>query len=108
EAMSYLAAHLGADRGVTRSELVKLAIYAGPGGHVGLAEAEAVVGDSATLSLDGAVYAAAEGDAAALDRALARCYQEGIGPVAVLRTLSGHLMRLQATAARVTAGEPPD
>ena len=108
EATAYLAAHLGADRGITRSELRKLAIHAGPAGRVTLADAEAVVGDSAALSLDGVVYAAADGDTAALDRALARCYQEGIGPVAVLRALSGHLMRLQAAAARVAAGEPAD
>ena len=34
EAMQYLIAHLGGDRGVSRQELEKLALYVGDGGTV--------------------------------------------------------------------------
>lgn len=106
EAMSYLAAHLGADRGVSRAELEKLAVFAGPGSRVSLADAMAVVGDSAAISLEDVVYAATDGDSAGLDRALERTLRTGTSPVAVLRAVAGHLLRLQLVAGRVAKGEP--
>ncbi len=108
EAIQYLAANLGADRGLSRSELEKLALYAGDGGTITAEDALAVVGDSAALTLDDVVYAATDGEAAALDRAYAKSMQEGISPVAILRAISGHLLRLQAVSARVSAGDAPD
>lgn len=107
EAIDYLVAHLGADRGLSRSEIEKLALYAGDGGAISVEDAMAVVGDSAALSLDDVVYAATDGAAGALDRAYAKSMQEGVSPVAVLRAISGHLLRLQAVSARVAAGDPP-
>ena len=77
DAVEFLVAHLGGDRLLTRSELEKLALYAGDGGRVELDDARVSIADSAALSLDDAVLAAAEGDAAALDRALGRVFQEG-------------------------------
>jgi DNA polymerase-3 subunit delta len=104
DAIEFLVGHLGGDRLLTRAELEKLTLYAGDGGHVGLDEARAVVADSAALSLDDAILAAAEGDGAALDRALARVFQEGESPVSVIRALLRHLQRLHLLAARIAAG----
>jgi DNA polymerase III subunit delta len=106
DAGEYLVAHLGADRLQTRSELEKLALYAGPGGRVELADAEAVVGDGAQLSIDDAVFGAAEGDAAAVERALGRVFQEGASAVTVVRALLRHLQRLHLFAARIANGTP--
>ena len=106
EAAAYLAANLGADRGVTRSELEKLAVYAGAGGRVAFEDAAAVIGDSAALSVEDLVYAVADGAVESLDPALARILQEGIAPVRILRAVSAHMLRLQVTAARVSGGEP--
>ena len=108
DATQYLVEHLGGDRLLTRSELDKLALYAGDGGRVELADALAVVGDSAALELDDAVMAAAEGDMARLERVLGRVFQEGLSPVAVIRAVLRHLHRLHALAARVAAGETLD
>jgi DNA polymerase III subunit delta len=117
DASAYLAANLGSDRGVTRSELQKLALYAGgngargnaaAGGQVELADAVAVVGDSAALSLDDLCFAAIDGDMAAADRALERSLQEGQSEVAILRAVSRHLMRLQLTVGRIDRGEAPE
>ncbi len=63
DATQYLVERLGGDRLLTRSELDKLALYAGAGGRVELEDALLVVGDTAALELDDAVMAAAEGDA---------------------------------------------
>ena len=85
DAAQYLVEHLGGDRLLTRSELEKLALYAGEGGRVELEDALLSVGDSAALELDDAVMAAAEGDTARLERVLGRVFQEGELPVSVIR-----------------------
>ncbi len=104
EALAYLAEHLGGDRMLSRRELEKLALFVGDNGKVGLAEAAAVVGDSAPLGVEDAVFAAAEGDAAALERALTRAFQEGEMPVSLLRALMRHFHRLHLAQARLAAG----
>jgi DNA polymerase-3 subunit delta len=108
DAVDFLTMHLGGDRLLTRSELEKLALYAGDGGRVELDDARVSIADSAALSLDDAVFAAAEGDTAALDRALSRVFQEGEAPVSVVRATLRHLQRLHLLAVRVAAGEAPD
>jgi len=111
EALDYLVAHLGSDRGITNSELEKLALYMGPGSdsrRVELADAEAVVGDSALLAQDDLVYAVGEGDLAALERAFRRNLAEGAAPISLIRATARHFLRLQWAAARVAGGESVD
>ncbi len=123
DALAYLVGNLGGDRGLTRSELEKLALYMGPvqGGpvdgaladgasgdraprEVSLADAAACVGDGAGLELDDAALAAADGDYAMVDRAVSRLYLEGVSPVSVLRATARHFQRLHLAAARREAG----
>ena len=94
DALSWLAAQLGADRVSTRAELEKLALYVGSGQRVDLAAAMECVGDLAGLSLDDALFAATEGDVATTDRALELAMAEGTAPVQVLRIGLSHLQRL--------------
>jgi DNA polymerase III subunit delta len=108
DATQFLVAHLGGDRLLTRSELEKLALYAGDGGQVELDDARLSIADSAALSLDDAVLAATEGDTVALDRALTRVFQEGEAVVSVVRATLRHLQRLHALSARIAAGESAD
>ncbi len=104
DALGWLAGQLGADRASTRRELEKLALYAGPGGRIDLDAAMACVGDMAGLSLDDAVFAAAEGDVAMADRALEVAMAEGAAPVQVLRAMLIHLQRLQRARGAMTDG----
>ena len=106
DALHYLVEHLGGDRLLTRCEVEKLALYAGEGGRVELDDARLSVGDSAALDLDDMVMAAAEGDAARLERVLDRIFQEGTSPVTAVRAQLRHLQRLHALAAIVAAGTP--
>ena len=108
DAVAFLVGHLGGDRLLTRAELEKLTLYAGQDGHIELADAQAVVSDSAALSLDDAILAAAEGDAAALDRALARVFQEGESAVTIIRALLRHLQRLHVLSAQFAGGASID
>jgi DNA polymerase-3 subunit delta len=108
DAMQYLAVHLGGDRQVSRRELEKLALYAGDGGSVGEGEVMACVGDSAELSIDDVIFAAADGDAAQLERALNRAFGEGAQPVTVLRAELRHFQRLHLAGSRLAAGTSED
>jgi DNA polymerase-3 subunit delta len=104
DALAWLAAHLGADQAVTRSEIEKVALYAGAGGKVDLETAQLCVGDLAGLSLDDALFAATAGDVAGADRALELAIAEGVAAVAVLRTGLSHLQKLQRARAAMDSG----
>lgn len=108
DALAFLVQNLGSDRMVTRSELDKLALYMGGSGTVDLKDAQACIGDSASITLDGVVYGVAGGNQATLERAIERAFAEGIAPVAVLRTVAGHLRKLHLMVARIAQGETPD
>jgi DNA polymerase-3 subunit delta len=114
EAMQWLATHLGADRAVTLAELEKLALYklggtdtadGGEPKRVGLADVLAVVGDSAELALDDLVYAVADGELPALERAIQRSFAEGAAPVMVLRALGRHFLKLQLAKGLARGGD---
>ena len=104
EARAYLVDNLGGDRGVSRQELEKLALYAGDGGTVALDDAVASVGDSAALEMDDVLFAATDGAHDALERALDRIYAEGESPITVLRAAQRHVTRYFTVAARIEAG----
>ena len=103
DALRWLESRLGADLAVTRSEVEKLALYAGRGGRVDLAAAQFCVGDLAGVSLEDALFAATAGDVAAADRALELALVEGAAAVAVVRTALTHVQRLHR--ARIAMGE---
>ena len=77
DALEYLTENLGGDRMVTRRELEKLALFAGPGGKIELADAAACVGDTSAMAMDDVAFNTASGDVAELDMALERVFQEG-------------------------------
>lgn len=104
DAVQYLIQNLGGDRQVSRQELEKLALYAGDGGRVDEPAAAAMVGDTATVSMDDIVFAAADGETAPLERTLTRALQEGEQPVTVLRALMRHFQRLYLVGSRLAQG----
>lgn len=108
EAVDYLKANLGADRGLTRSELDKLVTYMGmKPATIGLADAQAVVGDSGASAIDDICFAATGGDPAAVEKALGRALSEGESPVMIVRAAQRHMQRLQIAADAVARGSSP-
>jgi DNA polymerase III subunit delta len=103
-AAAWLAAQLGSDLAGTRGEIEKLALYAGRGGTIDLAAAQACVGDQAGLSLEDALYAATAGDVGAADRALELALAEGGAAVGVLRAALGHIQRLHRARLEMAGG----
>ena len=108
DAMAYLAANLGNDRMISRAELEKLALYMAGHEEVSLDDAMACVGDSASMTLDDLVDAAAGGNLKTLPKMQDRAVQEGIEPIAILRALGRHFQQLHACAGLMAEGMPLD
>ncbi len=116
DALAYLTANLGGDRMTTRHELDKLLLYMGAGGldadptrrQVELEDARACIGDSAALSMDDLAYALGDGDLPAVDRALSRSLREGANPVAILRAVARHILRLHLVSGLCAQGTSLD
>jgi DNA polymerase-3 subunit delta len=108
DAGQFLVERLGGDRRLTRSELEKLALYAGEGGRVELEDARLSVSDTAAIELDDAVMAAAGGDPARVERVLGRVLQQGESPVSMIRALLRHLHRLHVLTVRLAGGSAID
>ncbi len=108
EALDWLVDHLGVDRGVSQSELEKLALYAGASGSVDLDSIRHCIGDLSGLSLDDAAFAAISGDVAEADRALELAMAEGASPVGIVRVVGGQVQRMGRVSAQVADGMTMD
>jgi DNA polymerase III subunit delta len=108
DAMTFLAAHVGANRELTRNEVAKLALYKGEDqGRVTLVDVEAVVGNTSALGIDRLVWAGLIGRPQDAARALDRLLGEGQAPIRLIRAFAGMLLRLLPLRIRVEAGETP-
>jgi DNA polymerase-3 subunit delta len=108
EAVEYLATVLGPDRMINRSELEKLALYAGADGEVALDDAVTCIGDSGESTMEDVAFAAAAGNGIELWRSLGRAYAEGASPIAVLRVALRHFDRLHVAAGLIAGGAAAD
>ena len=104
DAMAYLAANLGGDRGITRSELEKLILYMGDQREVTLDDALACVGDQAAIGLDDLCQAIGLGDLKALERLIERNLAE-TNEISLLRAVARHFMRLHQVVGRMARGD---
>jgi DNA polymerase-3 subunit delta len=104
DALDWLAQHAGSDRGIVRSEVEKLVLFAGDGGRIDIEAAQRVAGDQADLSVDDALFAATRGATAEADRAAAIALAEGASAVGLIRAAHGHMDRLARVAAARDAG----
>jgi DNA polymerase-3 subunit delta len=108
EALDDAVSRLGADRGVTRREIEKLALYARGQKSVSLEDVRATMGDEAEVRVEEVCDAAGEGDLKRLDLALARVWGEDMSAIAVVRTALGHFQKLLSAKAASQRGESVD
>jgi DNA polymerase-3 subunit delta len=94
DALENAVSRLGSDRGVTRRELEKLALYARGKKQVALEDVRAIMGDEAEVRIEEACDAAGTGDLNRLDLALERLWTADVSAVAVLRQAMAHFQRL--------------
>lgn len=106
DALALFVSHLGSNRAVTRQEVEKLCLYVGPNGTATPEDVAAILSDGAAFALDSIAMATAGGHTDALDSATATAFREGASPVALLRAVSGHLMRLHQARMAVDQGVP--
>lgn len=105
DALADAASRLGSDRGVTRRELEKLALFAHGQKQVTLDDVRAILGDEAEVRSEEALDAAGQGDLKRLDLALERLWLAGTSPVAIARLAMSHFQRLALVRAETDKGE---
>jgi len=105
-ALDYLVQHLGSDRMVTRRELEKLVTYMGENRSISEADAMAIVGDSASHSLNNFAVAVADGSDGHMTRTWTSLQLQGTTPVQALRATLRHFQRLHYVVTSAAFGQP--
>lgn len=108
DALRYLAANLGNDRGVTQNELAKIALYMGNEKEVTLREALLLTDYNASETIEDICYFVACGEMTQAQKLLAHMLHEGIQPVQIIRALMRHFQRMDIARAQMAAGAPVD
>lgn len=104
DARQALKASLGGDRLATRSEIEKLALYAGRDGRIELAHVTEIVGDVSAKSLDDATDAILAGDVAGFDRAYSGWVTAGNAPFQLVSAVMRQFQQLEMLRAAVDGG----
>ncbi len=108
DAERQLAALLGADLGVAKSEIAKLITYAQDAGEITVEDVEAVVGDASEATLNTVVNEILTGNATNALSQIDTLRASGTPPDVLLYALSQQLMRLLWLRAKMDAGSSAD
>ncbi len=108
DALEWIVERIGGDRGQTRSEIDKLLLYKASDDNksLTLADAMAILGDTAAIGQDDVTGATFDGDLVGLDRALDRVFAEGGNPVQLVRALQRQASQLHYVSGHVAKGLP--
>lgn len=107
-AVQLLCSRLSGDRMVNLNELEKLATYMGTAKNVTTEIVGKIISDASDSSLEDIYYAALDGDRNKALSFYARYINEGNEPVAVVRGLMYHLLKLLTCQAGIENGEGVD
>lgn len=105
DAMQYMLAHLGNDRGITLSEIEKIALYLGKEKELPLETVLLLMGHNAAQGMEDLCHLVACGNAKEAHALLARLLHEGGQPVAIIRALLRHFQRLEIASAHMASGQ---
>lgn len=108
DAREMLVARLGADRGLSRGEIEKLALYATGRGTVQAEDVEAIVGDASELAMERVIDAAAAGDGTRAVEGCQRLLASGEGAQSVIAAVQWHFARLHRVRGTIDAGRTLD
>jgi DNA polymerase-3 subunit delta len=104
DAMNYMTAHLGTDRGITRSFLRKIAIYVDDKKVVSLEDVEKCLPDTGAADIDDFMYSLTAGHITQTMKALDRLFFDNTEPNMLIRVLDSHFKKLLDA---VVAGQMP-
>jgi DNA polymerase-3 subunit delta len=108
EAHTMLLARLGADRGLSRAEIDKLALYAAGAGTIDVEHVQAIVGDASELAIDRILSAAVTGDVAAALSECDRALSAGESAQGIIILAQRQFQRLHRVRAAMDAGRPAE
>jgi DNA polymerase III subunit delta len=108
DARELLIARLGADRGLSRGEVEKLALYVAGQATIDADAVDAIVGDASELAMERVVDAAAAGDVARAVSGCQRMMAAGDGAQSVIAAVQWHFARLHRLRAAIDAGRSMD
>lgn len=107
DAAALVVTRLGSDRAMSRQEIEKLALMAGPHGTLTYEDVSLALGDSANLAITDIAIAAAEGRIDALEQAVGKAWSEQQATVMVLRGCQGYFKQMLSVARAVRGGTQP-
>ncbi len=107
DARTMLLALVGTDPALARSEVEKVALYAGDGAVVSAQDVETIVVDGAELALDALAQAAADKSSKRALREFDRLTAAGQSPQAGLAALARHFERLHRLIVDINTGTQP-
>ena len=87
QALSLLISRLGNDRGTSRQEIEKLALFVGSGGKLTEKDIDNVIGDSGAIVQDLITIAILNGNVQQFERLFSRSQQDGQQPISLLRQM---------------------
>jgi len=108
DALDEAVSRLGSDRGITRREIEKLALYMRGQKQVTSEDVLAVMGDESESRLEDVCDAAGEGNTAALDKELEKLWIAGTNPAQIIRTALSHFQRVLLVKIAAERGESVD
>ena len=108
DAREMLLARLGADRGLSRGEVEKLALYAAGTGTIEADAVEAIVGDASELAMERVIDAAAAGDGTRAIEGCQRLMASGESAQSVIAAVQWHFARLHRIRGAIEGGRSLD
>ena len=106
DAVQWLAANIGGNRGKVRSELEKIITYKGAeASPITLDDAQKCCGEAGAQGLDDLIYAAAGNQLELAMRTYNKLLEEDVNFIVITRSLQNHFRRLHITRAKLDDGE---
>jgi len=107
DALDLICSRLGNDHAATKAELEKLALLAGPNGHLTGEIIATALGDSAVLAIDDVAEAVASGEVKKLSAALHKAWLEDANCVMIIRGCQTYFGQLRMIGHAINAGQSP-
>lgn len=101
---AYIAQHCQGDRLIIKQEIEKLSLYMGDKKDITMDDVQASVGQVTESTLDDICHAVADGNYTLAEKHYSKAINQGIVPVAVLRTLERYFLRIKKVRSKMKSG----
>ena len=108
EAKEFLIENFGVDRMITRAECEKISIFADKGDHITLDDIRPILSINDRGNYDDLIYGLSASHPQELDKELESIMSRGhMNPVAILRTVLNHMMKILSVLIKIDQGQNP-